>query len=266
MRKLALGVGALAALTACDDTLFNTETPDTGPMAEGYCGAQQLLEAECATCHGDGNPSAGLDLVTDLHAATVNVTGSEWGQVLVVPGDKESSFLYLKMTDRQGESGAVMPMGGALDPDKLAIIGDWIESGASSDCAEGDADTDADADTDTDTDTDVAGTWCATEAIFTSQGCVDCHDSGAAGYSHLDFTADAYPQLVLQPATGSEGAVLVVPGYPEASLLYRKVSHTVSEGEGDVMPPPEAPKLDDAYVQSVYDWIAAGAIEEDCAR
>ena len=267
MRKLVLGVGALAVLTACDDTLFNT-SHDSGSGGEGYCGVQALMEAECGTCHGSGSPSAGLDLVSDLAGSTIDVTGT-YGHVLVVPGDSSASFLYTKMSDEGVTDGGIMPPGSTLlDADKLAIVSDWIDSGASTECAEGDTDTDTDADsdtdadTDTDTDTDVG--WCNTKALFETEGCTGCHDSGAAGWAWVDLQTDPYTALVMEPAQGTEGAILVVPGYPDASLLYRKVNHSLGESEGDVMPPPDAPQLDQAHIDTIHDWIAAGAGHEDC--
>ena len=108
-----------------------------------------------------------------------------------------------------------------------------------------------------------------------------CHSSAAAGFS-LGSPAEVYAQLIDEPATGalcrssaaatadaaadadagddagSDTHIRVVPGDPEASLLYQKLSG--SPPCGDMMPPGQDP--DPEKAQLVYDWIAAGAKDD----
>ena len=105
-----------------------------------------------------------------------------------------------------------------------------------------------------------------------------CHSSTAAGFS-LGSPAEVYAQLIDEPATGalcrpsgaaadaaadagsdagSETHLRVIPGDPEASLLYQKLSG--SPPCGDMMPPGQDP--DPEKAQLVYDWIAAGAKDD----
>lgn len=57
---------------------------------------------------------------------------------------------------------------------------------------------------------------------------------------------------------GSEAPLLVIPGDPEGSLLYQKLTGT--QDCGDPMPSGRQP--DPAQVQLVHDWIEAGAKQD----
>lgn len=101
----------------------------------------------CATCHGAGE-DAGLRLgfqvsSADIVAGLVNVDSAyATGYKLVVPGDPDNSWLYLKAAGLSGSSGAQcqgvmnctqsMPPGGGDElPDAdLANLRQWIEDGA----------------------------------------------------------------------------------------------------------------------------------------
>jgi hypothetical protein len=52
----------------------------------------------------------------------------------VAPGDAEGSVLYQRMA---GLSGGIMPPGGALDAGVVALVGEWIDAGATTDCTGG---------------------------------------------------------------------------------------------------------------------------------
>lgn len=89
------------------------------------------------------------------------------------------------------------------------------------------------------------------------------HAHGCAGsYCHAGEGAQAtYSDLVGKPATGMgcEGQVLVVPGDPEHSLVYLKVTMTQPPC-GKQMPMGGAPLPAD-QVEMLRAWIAAGAPE-----
>ncbi len=99
--------------------------------------------------------------------------------------------------------------------------------------------------------------------------CVSCHFYGGSGTSGggPDFSSRTatYSILVNQTATGqfcNDGRhTRVIPGDPEHSLLYQKVSKT--QDCGAQMPwgePPHYPPLISAADQkTIHDWIAAGA-------
>lgn len=93
--------------------------------------------------------------------------------------------------------------------------------------------------------------------IFKEKTCVNdyCHGLSKAG--GLDLTeANAYQQLVNQK--GSKGVwVRVVPGDPDKSLLYEKLSKK-TPAEGSQMPT-TGDYLDANQLKRVHDWIKAGA-------
>lgn len=103
-----------------------------------------------------------------------------------------------------------------------------------------------------------APTFAEVQTLF-DQHCISCHTVGSA----LDLTAGtAYANLVAQPAPASEscGGVLVVPGSPEASYLYIKLSNA-HPCSGQQMPRTDiySIPLPQCLQQLVRDWIAGGA-------
>jgi hypothetical protein len=57
------------------------------------------------------------------------VSAQDYDGVLVVAGDHASSVLWAKMADT-GDYGGVMPLGGGLSSDVVAIVEAWIDDGA----------------------------------------------------------------------------------------------------------------------------------------
>lgn len=115
----------------------NGTTTDTSVPSNDFCGVQSIFNQSCVSgCHDNSAPSGYLDLQTDPYHAIVNVTSPEYGPaVLVVPGSSATSLLYAKMTNTQtGSQGGMMPTAGLLSAAKIAVIKDWIDAGASSEC------------------------------------------------------------------------------------------------------------------------------------
>ena len=106
------------------------------------------------------------------------------------------------------------------------------------------------------------GLWCpVAEMIATT--CDHCHSVESPSKLHLDLETDPWGTLVEQPSVQWPDAhILVVPGNPEGSLLYRKISGTQASDEGDRMP--MAGALEQDTIQAVYDWIDGGARLSDC--
>ena len=100
-----------------------------------YCAIVGRLAA-CTGCHGrSGGFTLGNNL-QDWSANTVNQPSSNnrgGGMNYITPGDKEQSFLWLKVANRQGEAGGqspggVMPQGGAWPQASVDLLGDWIDA------------------------------------------------------------------------------------------------------------------------------------------
>ena len=89
--------------------------------------------------------------------------------------------------------------------------------------------------------------------------CYRCH----GGMNHRGgFTMDTRAGM----AKGGHDGKVIVPGSPEQSLLVKLIRH---EGpKNDPMPmPPNRPKISDADIATVEQWVKAGAImPEDVAK
>lgn len=103
----------------------------------------------------------------------------------------------------------------------------------------------------------VATDWATVhdEVLTPSCGFSSCHGGGAGGLT-LDGSDADHGRLVGAAAIGLAGATLVVPGAPDDSYLWVKMS---GEGDraGDVMPP--GGSLDADALAQVRGWIAEGA-------
>jgi len=93
-----------------------------------------------------------------------------------------------------------------------------------------------------------------------------CHgsraSSGGLSFETLPLGHASLLQSEPDPSSLCATRRRVVPGDPEASLLYLKISGEA--GCGQPMPPPDAgwPALDEADRQRIADWIRAGARDD----
>jgi len=83
---------------------------------------QQIFEARCTVCHGT---SGGWDAST---YATIMETGDH--APVIVPGDPDASQLVKRLKGTQSEGGPMPPGGTTLSDADIALIVDWIASGA----------------------------------------------------------------------------------------------------------------------------------------
>lgn len=101
-------------------------------------------------------------------------------------------------------------------------------------------------------------------AVF--QGCStrSCHSDFSAKGGLVLTPEKAYDQLVNVPAEDAnakaKGKLRVVPGNPEASFLFQKITEPAVD-EGDRMPQ-RLPKLQDDHIAAIRSWIANGAKRE----
>lgn len=104
---------------ALEPTLANVQTEVFGKS----CGF--------SSCHS-GSGAGGLSLDEGMsYAELVDVpsTGAP-GEILVVPGDADASYLVWKLEERAGITGDPMPQGAPLPDDKIALVIEWINAGA----------------------------------------------------------------------------------------------------------------------------------------
>lgn len=100
-----------------------------------------------------------------------------------------------------------------------------------------------------------------TEAVSSRRcGGPTCHSNATMSGFVMGSTDTLYAALVNQPASGpdcaSTGMMLVVPGDPDNSLLYLKLTTAPC---GDAMPPTGSGALPADAVELVRQWILAGA-------
>lgn len=81
-----------------------------------------LLAAKCQGCHSDATKMSGLSLMSREAAMLGGNKGSA-----VIPGQAESSLLVQAIA-QQGE--LKMPPGGPLPPEEVALLTEWVASGA----------------------------------------------------------------------------------------------------------------------------------------
>lgn len=109
----------------------DTGEPSTWQGDYSWANVQnEVFSASCTGCHVDGGIYADLQLTSDVAYASIVSQPSTQGSNYVEPGEPESSYLYLKMTDDPSIAGSVMPTGGELDPQYLDLVRGWIAAGA----------------------------------------------------------------------------------------------------------------------------------------
>jgi hypothetical protein len=150
MRKLRIfGVATVVALAlgaaACDERLADLTGPTPG-LEPTFSSIQRSIfetgdatgRPDCVSCH---NPqlaaiNGGLDLSHAVaYANLVNARSvTKPGEVRVIPGDAENSYLIHKLEGRPGIVGLRMPTSGPyLSSGQIAVIRTWIERGAAND-------------------------------------------------------------------------------------------------------------------------------------
>lgn len=88
--------------------------------------------------------------------------------------------------------------------------------------------------------------------------CVHCHNGSDGPSSSFDLRAEvALDNLVdaESDSSGSAGGIRVIPGDPEASLMFRAISGQGDDSEVKAMPPVGIDALDDDSIALVRRWI-----------
>jgi mono/diheme cytochrome c family protein len=199
-----------------------------------------ILTERCIACHQGEYAPLGLSL--DSHAGLM--AGSENGPV-VLTGDVAASPLLRRL---RGEAQPQMPLDGPpfLEPEQIALFEAWIAAGAMMD---GDAVPQGEepvAD-------DGLVTWSDVDAIL-KQRCIVCHsDNGRMEAPPEDLRLTGLAEVL---AGGDR--VVVVPGNPEASEIWRRVV-----GHADPRMPFDGPPwLAEDQIALIYQWIAEGAVDD----
>jgi len=122
MHRIGAVLAVAALLGACDDTQFKSSGGGGGGEYEpDFVSVIAIYHAHCAECH----PALWADFDAGLLEADIENGDEEW----VVPGDRDASELYIRMSGGT-ETMSVMPPTGALPPDTVEAVGTWIDDGA----------------------------------------------------------------------------------------------------------------------------------------
>ncbi len=181
-----------------------------------------MLSAKCSACHGD-SALGGLNLSTYGGA----LVGGNSGPA-VVPGEPDSSYL-LVIQQAGGHPGQ-------LTDSEIQTIQAWIEAGAPESLA-------GSGEQETPGGTGESIAYSNTIGPLFGSKCSACHGATAMGGLNLLAFADAM-------AGGQDGPV-IVPGDPENSVLVQ-----IQQAGG------HPGQFSDSELQSVIDWISAGAPEK----
>ena len=126
LRPLAVAVLTLAAFGQQTSLARRTlaaaaQTPVKVDFARDI---QPLFQQQCVGCHGPSQQMNGLRLDRRRDA----MRGSSAGGVAIRPGNGAISALYLKVAGTA--FGPQMPPTGALKPEQIALVKQWIDEGA----------------------------------------------------------------------------------------------------------------------------------------
>lgn len=152
----ALAIPALAVGCSSDDTSSEMSGDPSDPVPVSMVDAQvpggifaeriaPILDANCASCHGDIAPYAALTLgpstalsAEDILAGLIGVASAELPDMAIIePGDAEASYLYRKISATHAElpcpetcGNPMPPAGPLLAAEDVETIRAWIQANA----------------------------------------------------------------------------------------------------------------------------------------
>jgi hypothetical protein len=131
----ALGLGVI--LAACGTQKSPTEPNDGPDPTATFARVQaEVFTPSCALsgCHSGASPKVGQDLSAGrAYAQIVNVRAVESTRLRIAPGDPDASYLISKVRGDATITGSRMPLGGALPPQRVQLLVDWVRRGAPND-------------------------------------------------------------------------------------------------------------------------------------
>ncbi len=233
-------IAHLEAFITAGDIRCDGDVTAPEPEPPVWTPACQVIEARCTSCH---NPQ---QTYPDLSPATLSsLIGApslqDDGQVLVVAGDADASYLIHKVEGSLGPGqGEQMPLEGAwLSAPEIDLLREMVNSGDLS-CV----------------DDGVAPVDGHPGCTVLNTNCTACHFDGG---QFPPLFPGAIADLVGQSASIDPGQTLVVAGDPDASFLVHKIEDSLLAGQGGSMPPTGL--LSAADVQAVRDMIATSSLD-----
>ena len=122
----------MMALLACGD-----KDADTASLEPTFTNVQATAFPSCgiaSTCH-TASGAAGLSLDEDVaYDELVGVESTKLdGEILVIAGDADNSYLVKKLEEAAGIEGDPMPPDAPLEDSAIALVREWIDAGAPND-------------------------------------------------------------------------------------------------------------------------------------
>lgn len=226
----------------CTLSLFALAGPSASD-AQTWEEVQAILGEHCVACHtGDYAP---LGLSLDSHAG---LTAGSWNGPVVTPGDPDNSELLRRL---RGLSKPRMPLDGPpfLDDSQIALVAGWVAAGAEA----GASSPPAGVETVPAPAEDGRTTFSDIEPIL-KQRCIVCHSDN----SRYPEPPEGLRLTTLQDVLAGGDRIVVIPGNPEGSELWRRVAGIASPR----MPFDGPPWLPDHQIALIRAWIAEGAMDD----
>ncbi len=183
--------------------------------------AKGILETKCSQCHSGAVAMGGIDYITD-------VASLKYYRV-AIPGQAAASPLYTVLFSRDDHSSL-------LSSPEVQMIYNWVQTGM-------EASTPGSAPS----VVPLNGTYTSIYRNIILSRCASCHITTTQRNGTLNYTN--YTTLLQSPG-------VVVPGNPNASLMYQAVTRSPS---AQFFMPRGGQQLSPAEQQAIYDWIMAGA-------
>lgn len=135
--SLAAVLGLSVVFAACGTRKSPTEASDPPDPTATFSRVQaEVFTPSCALsgCHSGASPTAGQDLSAGkAYSQTVNVRSEQSTRLRIAPGDPDASYLISKVRGDATITGSRMPLGGALPPERVNLLVDWVRRGAPND-------------------------------------------------------------------------------------------------------------------------------------
>lgn len=224
------------------------------------------LTANCSGsggCHGGDRPEKNLQLekIPEIYDSIYKKTVSAGGvaRTLVIPGDPENSYLYVKMKSNP-PAGSIMPpdLRPLLSASQLQMFYTWIKEGAKNDDPYYKS-TDNPVEKPT-IPADVKNVSYKTTImplLQNSCGFAGCH-TAKANLSGVVLDGDFYDAVVGKKSLN--GAYeLIKKSTPAESLILVKTLSKRPQNAGSQMPPSGFTPLDSRSIAQLWVWIEEGA-------
>lgn len=219
--------------------------------APPYDQVNSILQQHCIMCHK--GPQAAGNLRLDSYAGLM--AGGSKGPA-VVPKSPEKSELLRRI---RGDSQPRMPMNGPpwLTEEEISTIEQWIATGALDAPIGENQSAPPQKEAKQEKDSPAGEPMAAAPIRYTDvapifqKRCVRCHMAqGSPGAPPEGIRLDNYTAIL-----AARERPIVIPGYPEISLLFR----TIKGVSLPRMPMDGPPYLDDQDTEKISRWIAQGA-------